>query len=219
MRGDHAHKTQLEYIRKQIDKEPEAADQDSDDEEGDDDDEEDGDSLEADLDVDDVFPSQNIDVLQTYLIGNRANVNNRKEEMFRPRTPGARANRERTFDMLHNSQEVGESVNLDARSNTKFISAGESVDLMKIFDTGSDSPSNDKENLPRESDSVSSGRASSRPAASRDQSRLKEQDQPADGYMAAFGERPKIPRTPDLSSPPNNYPSRSMTSSKASFHQ
>jgi len=54
-----------------------------------------------------------------------------------------------TFDMLHNSQEVGESVNLDARSNTKFISAGESVDLMKIFDTGSDSPSNDKENLPR----------------------------------------------------------------------
>ena len=61
-----------------------------------------------------------------------------------------------TFDMLHNSTEVGESVNLDARSNTKFISAGESVDLMKIFDTGSDSPANDKENLPRCVDVLSS---------------------------------------------------------------
>ena len=57
------------------------------------------------MDVDDVFPSQNIDVLQTYLIANRANANNqpRKEEMFRPGTPGARANRERYNDRVLSS--------------------------------------------------------------------------------------------------------------------
>ena len=117
----------MEYIRKQIDKEPEAADQESDEEEGDDDDEEDGDSLEADLDVDDVFPSQNIDVLQTYLIGNRANANNRKEEMFRPRTPGARANRERYTPVL--SASSTEPFSDEIRCSTLSLLISDDVEL------------------------------------------------------------------------------------------
>ena len=78
--------------------------------------------------MEDVFPSQNIDVLQTYLIGNRANANNRKEEMFRPRTPGARANRERySLPVLNASS--SEPLSDEIRCSTLSLLISDDVEL------------------------------------------------------------------------------------------
>ena len=79
---------QLEYIRLEIDKEPETLNEESDDEDGDDDGEEDeAEEFEPDLDENDILPNHNVDHLLKYLHSKQRKPS---VDIFRPATPSQR---------------------------------------------------------------------------------------------------------------------------------
>jgi hypothetical protein len=90
---------QLDYIKKQIDKSAEIQNDDSDDEDGDDDTEEDDtEGFEADLDINDILPKQNIDHLKQYHF---ANAKKSFVDVFRPSTPNQKRYKYKMTTMIY----------------------------------------------------------------------------------------------------------------------